>query len=677
MAQPLPYERDFDFAGFQSTHPSTPLPGDKVNLELDQIAETFDQIRERIRILQRDDLQLANQSVGWDQLKPELRNGFSTPTVWAVGVDYALGAAVYVGRKVYAALVAHKSVNFGVDLAAGKWYLLADFTAVTQVDQTAVEAAQQAIAAATAANSSALAAAQTVAQSAANAQAAQNSAGEASASATAATAFATIAANSATAAAASAEAAANSADDAAAAGAIAGGNAANEVLADANVVSYKNQTPSDADRKQALQNLGFPPMAVGEVGKTVVVNSAGTAFDLSELTPDGSVGDTQIATPATVDQAVDSSKIKIDLTDTFSDAVVRLVSDKFRDVVSARDFGAFGAGNDDTSELQNFFNQVKVFGHKLYLPAGVYGLSQTLVLNNAGIPGETPGTPLGKNGIYKRSSLVGDGSGSTVLRLVGDINGIHIQTGLGRAYHRGFSIVQDSPSDRFGSALIVDQSQALHFSDIEVKGCFYGVENRDSFSISYTSVDFAENRIGFRGRNITSGSHPNAINFVSARFMSNTELGCILENPTTCNFFGGSFEGNGSGNAGQGGLLVDGPSNEGSFGVNVIGVYFEKNWGSADIRLSNNGATRIVEHRIYGCTFNRISNSQFVTNNVRVERATAGYMKAVVSENAFNGFGTYTPDVSRKYIATVDGGAGLPVLVALNNLYGNESETPV
>ncbi|MGN7964425.1 hypothetical protein, partial [Brucella sp. 22210] len=112
MAQPLPYERDFDFAGFQSTHPSTPLPGDKVNLELDQIAYTTDEIRERIRILQRDDLQLANQSVGWDQLKPELRNGFSTPSVWAAGVDYSLSAAVYVGRKVYAALVAHKSVNF-------------------------------------------------------------------------------------------------------------------------------------------------------------------------------------------------------------------------------------------------------------------------------------------------------------------------------------------------------------------------------------------------------------------------------------------------------------------------------------------------------------------------------------------------------------------------------------
>lgn len=251
MAQPLPYERDFDFAGFQSTHPSTPLPGDKVNLELDQIAYTTDEIRERIRILQRDDLQLANQCVGWDQLKPELRNGFSTPTVWAVGVSYSLGAAVYVGRKVYAALVAHKSVNFGVDLAAGKWYLLADFTAVTQVDQTAVEAAQQAVAAATAANSSALAAAQTVAQSAANAQAAQNSAIAAAASQTAAAVSASDAATSASNASASATAAANSAADAATAGATAGAAAA---------ISEINSQKNVAGGLASLDGSGYVPL---------------------------------------------------------------------------------------------------------------------------------------------------------------------------------------------------------------------------------------------------------------------------------------------------------------------------------------------------------------------------------------------------------------------------------
>jgi len=191
MAQPLPYERDFDFEGFQSSHPSTPLPGDKVNLELDQVAETFDQVLARIAILQRDDLQLANYSVGFDQLKPELRNGFSTPTVWTTGVIYPIGVSVYNGRKVYAALVAHTAGVFSIDLAAGNWYLLADFTAVTQVDQSAEDAAAAAIAAAAAANASAAAA--QASNSAADSAAATAASAAVSATASAAAAAASAA----------------------------------------------------------------------------------------------------------------------------------------------------------------------------------------------------------------------------------------------------------------------------------------------------------------------------------------------------------------------------------------------------------------------------------------------------------------------------------------------------
>lgn len=171
MAQPLPYERDYDFTSYQTRHPSTPLPAFKLDAEFDQVAAVIDEVLLRIKDLQRDDLQLANRLVGYDQLKDELRNGFTTPTVWASGKRYALGAGVYVGRRVYAALSAHTSAaDFNTDLVGGKWYLLADFTAVTQVDQSAIDAAaaaaQSAIDAANAALGvgAALTAAQTAAQ---------------------------------------------------------------------------------------------------------------------------------------------------------------------------------------------------------------------------------------------------------------------------------------------------------------------------------------------------------------------------------------------------------------------------------------------------------------------------------------------------------------------------------
>lgn len=160
MAQPDPYVRNFGFESFQSTHPATPLPGNEVDEEFDAVAAVMDEVLDRIAILQRDDLELANESVGYDQLKPELRHGFTTPTVWASGVSYELGDSVYVGRKVYAALEAHTSAStFNVDLQAGRWYLLADFTAVTAVDQEAEDARDEAVAAANAAAVSAAAAA--------------------------------------------------------------------------------------------------------------------------------------------------------------------------------------------------------------------------------------------------------------------------------------------------------------------------------------------------------------------------------------------------------------------------------------------------------------------------------------------------------------------------------------
>lgn len=127
MSQPLPYERDYSFAGFQSGHPKTPLPGDKVDAELDQVAATMDEVLERIAILQRDDLALASKSVGYDQLKDEISLGFNAPTVWATGTAYVVGDTVFEGVGFYRCLAAHTSGTFATDLASDDWELLADF----------------------------------------------------------------------------------------------------------------------------------------------------------------------------------------------------------------------------------------------------------------------------------------------------------------------------------------------------------------------------------------------------------------------------------------------------------------------------------------------------------------------------------------------------------------------
>ncbi|MER9685901.1 hypothetical protein [Mesorhizobium sp. M0139] len=127
MTQPLPYERDYSFTGFQSGHPKTPLPGDKVDAELDAIASVMDEVLERIALIQRDDLALANKSVGYDQFKDEVSLGFEPPTVWVTAHVYAARDTVFHDTGFYRCLIAHTSGTFATDLSALDWELLADF----------------------------------------------------------------------------------------------------------------------------------------------------------------------------------------------------------------------------------------------------------------------------------------------------------------------------------------------------------------------------------------------------------------------------------------------------------------------------------------------------------------------------------------------------------------------
>lgn len=71
MAQPEPYDRQNNFTAALSGTGNGTLGAD-LDREFDEARQTIEQTRENLEALQRDDLQLANESVGLDQLKPEL-----------------------------------------------------------------------------------------------------------------------------------------------------------------------------------------------------------------------------------------------------------------------------------------------------------------------------------------------------------------------------------------------------------------------------------------------------------------------------------------------------------------------------------------------------------------------------------------------------------------------------
>lgn len=136
MAQPPTYNRATSFTNFQSLNPTTPLPASSVDQELNRIKTTLDAVLANLELIQRDDGDLANESVGFDQLADEVSTGmFNRPTVWETATDYtADDDAVFHDSAFYRCLVTHTSGVFATDLSAGKWELILDLSDIEVVD---------------------------------------------------------------------------------------------------------------------------------------------------------------------------------------------------------------------------------------------------------------------------------------------------------------------------------------------------------------------------------------------------------------------------------------------------------------------------------------------------------------------------------------------------------------
>ena len=140
MAQPTTYNRNYNFTDYQAENPSDPLPADRIDAEFNLVKQTLDETLANLALLQRDDTELANATVGRDQLKTELLLGVSEPTPWLTATAYAVGDTVFNGSGFYLCETAHTSGTFATDLSAGKWTLLADFSSLVGDDLVAIEA---------------------------------------------------------------------------------------------------------------------------------------------------------------------------------------------------------------------------------------------------------------------------------------------------------------------------------------------------------------------------------------------------------------------------------------------------------------------------------------------------------------------------------------------------------
>ena len=132
MAQPTPYARAYSFTSFQSTSPTTPLPGTRVDTEFDAVADTLDQTLANLALIQRDDGGLANEIVSVASLsspvKALMASGVSIEGAWVTGTAYTAGDIVEESGLAYFCMVDHTAGTFAADYAADKWVLLFGLT---------------------------------------------------------------------------------------------------------------------------------------------------------------------------------------------------------------------------------------------------------------------------------------------------------------------------------------------------------------------------------------------------------------------------------------------------------------------------------------------------------------------------------------------------------------------
>ncbi len=125
---PTTYNREFDFTGYQTAAPSAPLPASHIDAELNRLKVTTDSLIASLALIQRADGEIANASIGADQLSAQLIAGVNPATAWLTATAYTTSDYVFHTQKLYHCLVAHTSGTFATDLAAVKWLEISDFT---------------------------------------------------------------------------------------------------------------------------------------------------------------------------------------------------------------------------------------------------------------------------------------------------------------------------------------------------------------------------------------------------------------------------------------------------------------------------------------------------------------------------------------------------------------------
>ncbi len=126
--QPPSYERQSDFSDHSENYPDEPHNGTNLDSEFNAVKTTLDATLENLVLIQRDDGEIANATIGEVQLKPSLLAQLGSSTVWATATAYEEDDVVFVNNGVYLCEADHTSTTFQSDFDAGYWSIVVDYS---------------------------------------------------------------------------------------------------------------------------------------------------------------------------------------------------------------------------------------------------------------------------------------------------------------------------------------------------------------------------------------------------------------------------------------------------------------------------------------------------------------------------------------------------------------------
>jgi len=323
-------------------------------------------------------------------------------------------------------------------------------------------------------------------------------------------------------------------------------------------------------------------------------------------------------------------------------AVERTVDARLKEFVSVKDFGAVGDGvANDTAAVQAAIDAAFVSGKSVFAPAGDYYCPGGLVFSYT-------------TTLYGKPVLVGEGasntrfSTNTATPLI-TITGQWSVSEQQRNAFTGFS-VNYTGGAAAGVGVRLTELSYCGFNDIAINRFANGLIGTDVIAVYFYKCMFVANTVGVLG-NRAGFSNANAWGFYGCTLNGNTLRAMQINKGATLSLDSCTLEGNGEmATAETCAVYVNGSPNEGASGLTARNCYFEGNKGEADVILDVNDGDGAM-HSFIGCTFNRISSTNYVTNNIKLMKSGTGFLGLTVAGCGFRPFNTYSPNSGRRCIA--------------------------